>query len=394
MTNDIFSIKYSAINPGTDKTDILFYTDKNQEKDSASIFSNVFFKEQNTIPRIFVTDTNVAKLPLMQSFLEQFCISEKGNFSNGQVFTNGNNTLLILGPGEPYKTIENVLLIVKTALDKDLQRSSLFIGIGGGVICDMTAFAASIFKRGAQLELVPTTLLAMVDASVGGKTGCDFDSYKNMIGTFYPARKLHIFSEFVQLLPESEYRSGLAETLKTGLLYAPKLFDIIENNKDSVIKREPDIINQMIRRCVIAKASIVEKDLTEKGLRMQLNFGHTFGHALESRAGLGVIPHGDAVAWGIGRALELSLKLKLCEKDYKNQVFAVLKNYGWETNPVHPIMKKNNLTDSIIAQDLIEAMRKDKKNSSEKIRFILQRDINSTVIQEVNTEDVFDILTN
>ena len=142
------------------------------------------------------------------------------------------------------------MFIVKTALESGLQRGSIFVGIGGGVICDMTAFASSIFKRGAGLELVPTTLLAMVDAAVGGKTGCDFENYKNMIGTFYPASRLHVFGDFLQSLPESEYRSGLAETLKTALLYAPKLFHILQTQKEDVMERTPELIRQIIRHAL------------------------------------------------------------------------------------------------------------------------------------------------
>lgn len=387
MTNDSFYINYSPVNPGTEKSDIIFYS----ETSSQSV-AEVFTTEKSNTSRIFVTDTTVINLPPLKEFSERFGISPKNSVTENSVFFHQDDILLVIGPGEPYKTIESVLLIVKTALDNGLQRSSVFVGIGGGVICDMTAFAASIFKRGAKLELVPTTLLAMVDAAVGGKTGCDYISYKNMIGSFFPASRLHIFSDFVQLLPENEYRSGLAEALKTGLLYAPKLFDIIENQQIEIKNRNPEIIHQCIKRCVIAKANIVEKDLTEKGPRMQLNFGHTFAHALETCAGLGTIPHGDAVAWGIGRALELSLRLGLCEKDYRDQVFAVLEAYGWETNALHPVLLKNNKNKTKAITDLISAMKNDKKNSSNSIRFILQKEINLTVIQEVPDEDVIAVL--
>ncbi len=386
MTNDIFSIKYSAVNPGTEKTDILFYED-----DSAQIIAASLNPGKTNAPRLFVTDTTVAALPLMADFINAFGLSPTEIIEEGSVFHCGLDALIIIGPGEPNKTIENVLAIVKAALDSGLQRSNYFVGIGGGVICDMTAFASSIFKRGAKLELVPTTLLAMVDAAVGGKTGCDFDTYKNMIGTFYPASKLHVFSGFVQLLPESEYRSGLAETLKTAMLYAPKLFNILQEQKEDIKKRNPEIIRQIVRRCVIAKANIVEKDLTETGLRMQLNLGHTFAHALETRAGLGTIPHGDAVAWGISRAIELSLLLDLCDNEYRNEIFSVLESYGWETKPLHPILCSEGQEKEQVALSLINAMKKDKKNSSDSIRCILQRDINCTVIQEIEETDILKV---
>lgn len=383
MTQDTFTINYPAISVGTEKTDIIFYT----SEETPNIYS--ILTPAGPQGRILVTDTTVIGLPVMQPVAKAFGVD--ATVEAGSCYRNGVHTLLVLGPGESHKTIENILTIIRTALDGGLQRASTFVGIGGGVICDMTAFAASIFKRGARLELVPTTLLAMVDAAVGGKTGCDFESYKNMIGTFYPAARLHVFSDFLQTLPASEYRSGLAETLKTALLYAPKLFSILQNQKEQVLEREPELVRQIIRRCVIAKASIVEKDLTETGLRMQLNLGHTFAHALETCAGLGAIPHGDAVAWGIGRALQLSLDLSLCDQEYRDDVYAVLEDYGWCKEAYHPVLEgKISLQDAGCL--LLSAMKKDKKNSSSSVRFILQREINSTVIQEVDEDTVLKVL--
>ena len=388
MTQDIFTIQYPQISVGTEKTDIIFYS-------SPELNALMHFLSPNDgLNRIFVTDSTIIALPALKMLAKEFSISEQA-LSAGipprSVFRKGDNTLVILGAGESFKTIENVLFIIQTALESGLQRSSVFVGIGGGVICDMTAFASSIFKRGAKLELVPTTLLAMVDAAVGGKTGCDFDNFKNMIGTFYPAKRLHVFSDFLQTLPPEEYRSGLAETLKTALLYAPKLFHIMQNQKDEVLARETDLVRQIIRRCVIAKASIVEKDLTETGLRMQLNLGHTFAHALETTAGLGAIPHGDAVAWGIGRALELSVNLGLCDQEYKDEVDQVLESYGWCKTAYHPVLEgKVSPEDANII--LLSAMKKDKKNSSASVRFILQREINSTVIQEVPDHEILAVL--
>ena len=388
MTQDIFTIQYPQISVGTEKTDILFYN--SPELDSLMSF----LSPNDGLNRIFVTDSTIISLPSLKVLAKDFLISAEA-LSTGipprSVFRRGNNTLVILGAGESFKTIENVLFIIQTALESGLQRSSVFVGIGGGVICDMTAFASSIFKRGAKLELVPTTLLAMVDAAVGGKTGCDFDSFKNMIGTFYPAKRLHVFSDFLQTLPPEEYRSGLAETLKTALLYAPKLFHIMQNQKDEVLARETDLVRQIIRRCVIAKASIVEKDLTETGLRMQLNLDHTFAHALETTAGLGAIPHGDAVAWGIGRALQLSVNLGLCEEEYRQEVDQVLESYGWCRTAYHPVLE-GKVSPEEAGDVLLSAMKKDKKNSNATVRFILQREINSTVIQEVPDDKILAVL--
>ena len=185
MSQKSFKISYPALHPGTAKSEIKFISGK---PDLAALFFDGQ-EATETHRRFFVTDATVASLECMQSFISKF--------DDGVC---GKDNLLILGSGEPYKTIESVLTIIRAAFDANFSRKDIFIGIGGGVICDITAFAASIYKRGASVQFVPTTLLAMVDASVGGKSGCDFENYKNIIGSFFPASKLFYFPEFVQYL--------------------------------------------------------------------------------------------------------------------------------------------------------------------------------------------------
>ena len=389
MTFEEKSIIYPPVHPGTDRTFIRFY-------DGALDLNAIFYAAENeTLPqRIFVTDTNIASLPAVKGFLDFF---RGEDFSHpkieaGFVGKRGKDVLLILGAGEPFKTIESVLAIVKAALDGNAQRSAVFVGIGGGVITDMTAFAASIFKRGAHCELVPTTLLSMVDAAVGGKTGCDFDSYKNMIGSFFPAQKIHICPSFIESLPQHEYRSGMAEVVKTALLYSPELFEKLEKSPEILQDRKNPLVAEAIRICVNAKAKVVEQDLTEKNIRMQLNLGHTFGHALESKAGLGVVTHGDGVAWGMARAADLSARLGLCTKEYCERVKKCLSSFGWETGAIHSAMKEKFASDEEIASVLLSAMKKDKKNSSDKVRFILQANVGETVITEVPESDILAVL--
>lgn len=389
MTFEEKSIIYPPVHPGTDRTFIRFY---DGQIDLNAIF---YSAEKETLPqRIFVTDTNIAALPCMSKFIDFF---RGEDFSHPKIeagFTGkrGKDVLLILGSGEPYKTIESVLAIVKAALDNNGQRSAVFVGIGGGVICDMTAFAASIFKRGAHCELIPTTLLSMVDAAIGGKTGCDFDSYKNMIGSFFPAQKIHICPQFIESLPQHEYRSGMAEVVKTALLYSPELFEKLENFPEILQDRKNPLLQEAIRISVNAKAKVVEQDLTEKNIRMQLNLGHTFGHALESMCGLGIVTHGDGVAWGMARAAELSQNVGLCTHEYAERVKKCLSLFGWETSPVHSEMKKKFSDEEKIARILLDAMKKDKKNSSDKIRFVLQSNVGETVITEVDEKDVLNVL--
>ncbi len=269
-----------------------------------------------------------------------------------------------------------------------MQRNTTFVGIGGGVVCDMTAFASSIFKRGAKLELIPTTLLAMADASIGGKTGCDFANYKNMIGSFYPANRLHYCADFVQSQSEKEYLSGLAEVVKTAMLYDEELYNLLKNEKDGVLARDMSIVSDMVYRCAKAKAAIVEQDLTEKNIRMQLNLGHTFGHALESIAGLGTITHGEAVAWGMSRALALSVNLGLATEEYKTEIFAVLENYGYCTKQIHDVVKNEEK----VGEKILAAMKKDKKNSSTTVRFVLQKALCNTEILEVEDSAILEII--
>lgn len=382
-------IAYPPVHPGTDRTFIRFY---GGEPDLNSIFYSS--EEENSPQRIFVTDTNVASLKQMQPFVNFF---RGENYSqpkieNGFIGTRGKDVLLILGSGEPFKTIESVLAICKAAIDSNAKRSAVFTGIGGGVITDMTAFAASIFKRGATCELVPTTLLSMVDAAIGGKTGCDFDSYKNMIGSFFPAQKIHIIPSFIQSLPENEYRSGMAEVVKTALLYSKELFEKLASKPEILQNRKDPLVEEMIKICVNAKAAVVEQDLTEKNIRMQLNLGHTFGHALETRAGLGKVSHGDAVAWGMARAAELSKKIGLCTENYVQTVKSALSSFGWETQPMHSALDGKFDSEKEAAISLFEAMKKDKKNASNKVRFVLQEDVGETVITEVDEKDVLSVL--
>lgn len=376
MKFEEFDLVYPSVNPGAEKTVIKFFSGEPQ------LAETFFSGAQQSAPRLFVTDTVVGSLPSMQHFLREF--DDSGS--------RGKDGIIILDSGEEFKTIDTVLKIVKAALDRNFGRNAVFVGIGGGVITDMTAFAASIFKRGAKCELVPTTLLSMVDAAVGGKTGCDFDSYKNMIGTFFPASTIYIFPEFTKSLDDVQYRSGLGEVMKTALLSSESLYDSLKKRRNDVFERKNDIVQQMIATCVRAKANVVEQDFTEKNIRRNLNLGHTFAHALETLAGLGTVAHGDAVAWGIARALVLGNAIGICHSSYCDEVISTLESYGWETGAIHSALNAEGTDKAEIAKKLIEIMKKDKKNVDENIRFVLQTGPCATLIREVSEEKVFQIL--
>ena len=367
------NISYPAIHNGTANSEI--YCIEGQP-DLASLFFGEKNEANDGRRRFFVTDSTVASLDCMKSFMSQF--SDE---------VHENDALCILGSGEKYKTIESVLRIVEAAVKAGFTRKDVFVGIGGGVISDITAFAASIFKRGAKVQFVPTTLLSMVDAAIGGKTGCDYDNVKNIIGTFYPAEKLYYFPEFIKSLPENQYNSGLAEAFKTALLFDSDMYEIFKRKAGLINSRDTATMVDIIKRCASAKAKIVEEDFTEQGVRAYLNLGHTFGHALESVAGLGSITHGAAVAWGIGRAAELSYKLDLCSSKYKDDILDILDFYRWD-NKSQP----SCIQGGAIGERLISVMHKDKKNLSDKIRIIMQKELCDTFIQEIDDKTILSVL--
>ncbi|MCR5622665.1 MAG: 3-dehydroquinate synthase [Treponema sp.] len=357
---------------GFSKTDIRFFTG---EADLASLYGD---KDDVNLCRLFVTDENVAALPAVRIFVDRLTASPLQN-----------DALLVLKAGEASKTIESVLAIVRTALEHNFTRSSVFIGIGGGVVSDMTGFAAAIFKRGVRVQFVPTTMLADVDAAIGGKTGCDFESYKNMIGAFYPAESIHIWPSFTKSLSDREFSSGLGEAIKTAFLFSRELLDFMASNRDALLHRDEDVLFHIISECSSAKADIVHRDFKEKGDRAFLNLGHSFGHALESVAGLGTVTHGEAVAWGIGRALDLSYALGECSGLFRDEGKALLASFGYDMSPVPTALAGSEGT----AEKLLEAMKKDKKNtSSTSARVILQHYYCDSFIREVTDGDILSVL--
>jgi 3-dehydroquinate synthase len=234
-----------------------------------------------------------------------------------------------LTAGETAKQWESVNAILRRCAESGMGRDSTLAGFGGGVVCDLTAFAASLYMRGCRLVLVPTTLLAMVDASLGGKTAIDFLGYKNLVGTFYPAHRIVIAPAALESLPDREYRSGLAEVIKSAIIGDAALLDLVERDRGRVMARDADTVAEMIRRSLAVKGSIVQQDPREKGVRAVLNLGHTFGHALETATGFDGWTHGEAVAWGIGRALSAGLRFGMTDTGFARRVRSLLRAYGY-----------------------------------------------------------------
>jgi len=274
----------------------------------------------------------------------------------------------ILKSGEENKNWHAVETILSAAAKAGLGRDGVIIAVGGGVIGDLAGFAASIYKRGCRFVLVSTTLLGMVDASVGGKTGIDLFGYKNFCGSFYPAEDVYIPVDALSTLSQKDWKSGLAELIKTAILSGDEFFDQLATANyqlDYTKLYNIDLLMGFIKKAISYKGDIVSGDFKESefGKRKLLNLGHTFGHALESVTGLGTISHGEAVAWGICRACELGVLLGITPEHRGKKICELLKSLGYECSSPHP------LADNI--EMLLNAMNTDKKNIQGKLTFIV-----------------------
>lgn len=260
---------------------------------------------------------------------------------------------IVIKPGEQHKNLQTVQRIWKTLMKHHADRNAMLVNLGGGVITDLGGFAASTYKRGIKFINIPTTLLAMVDAAIGGKTGIDFGGGKNQIGTFAEAEVVIIDPVFLETLPERELHSGMAEMIKYGFIADANLLNINSEN-----------YQQYITRCGEIKRGIVAQDPTEKGLRKILNFGHTIGHAIESHCLTTDYPllHGEAVALGMLGALWLSVKQ--CGLDEK-----VLQDYEKQL-PMLLSEAELNLTEADV-EPILDYLALDKKNKGEKPQFVL-----------------------
>jgi 3-dehydroquinate synthase len=279
-----------------------------------------------------------------------------------ELFPVSDEESLVLPPGEMYKNWDTVSGIARRLTEMGVARDSLIVAVGGGVVCDIAAFAASIYMRGMGLMLVPTTLLAMVDAALGGKTGVDFEGYKNLLGSFYPAEEVIVSVRLLESLPEREYRNGLAEVIKHALLADDELFGLVKKRREEILAGDGELLEELIYRSQRVKAFHVEQDPKERGIRGHLNLGHTFAHALESESGFREVSHGEAVAWGMGKALDAGVEMGLTDPEYRNEVKELLSAYGYRTSGM-----------CRSSEAIAEATLHDKKKRGGEVRFILQR---------------------
>ncbi|MBB5213073.1 3-dehydroquinate synthase [Microbulbifer hydrolyticus] len=288
-----------------------------------------------------------------------------------------------LPDGEAFKTLDTVNRVFDTLLEKRHDRSTTIVALGGGVIGDMSGFAAACYQRGVDFVQVPTTLLSQVDSSVGGKTGVNHPLGKNMIGAFYQPQLVLIDIETLTTLPDRELSAGIAEVIKYGMICDAPFFEWLEANMDALLSRDPDALAYAIDRSCADKAAVVAEDERESGRRAILNFGHTFGHAIEAVQGYGNWLHGEAVAAGMVMAAELS-----CRR-------------GWisarDVERLRALLSKANLPqqspEGMTVDDYLQAMSVDKKVQDGKLRLVLLRALgDAQIVADTPKDQLMDAL--
>jgi 3-dehydroquinate synthase len=282
------------------------------------------------------------------------------------------SSAVVLPDGELYKELGTLNDIFDVLLRKRCERSVTLIALGGGVIGDMTGFAAACYQRGVAFIQIPTTLLAQVDSSVGGKTGVNHPLGKNMIGAFHQPRCVIADTDTLDSLADRELHAGLAEVIKYGLIKDAPFFDWLEDNVDALLARDHDALAYAIERSCRNKALIVAEDERERGVRALLNLGHTFGHAIETGLGYGVWLHGEAVAAGMVAAVDLSARLGWLDSAAVNRVVALLQRAHL------PIRLPSELS----VPRFMELMAVDKKAHAGRLRLVLLKEIGDAVVTD------------
>lgn len=321
--------------------------------------------------RLFVVSQKVYKL-----YKQELCINEA--------------ELLVLKDGEVQKNFDNYTKILKTAARIGLTRSDVIIAIGGGVIGDIAGFAASTYMRGVDFIQVPTTLLSMVDSSVGGKTAIDMDGIKNIVGSFYQPKEVFININFLKTLDKKQYMSGLGEILKyafiedcCGYKHSLFLFEYLTLGCEKLLEKETMTLFRVIEYCLNLKIAVVNQDEKENGLRKILNFGHTLGHSLESITKYKKYTHGEAVVQGIFFILNWTYSQNIISYSYYRLSVELLNKYGF---------KNLNLVNKYSKEELLEYMKMDKKATSDKITFIVPYDKKKVKSMSFESEEVLKML--
>ncbi|WP_088331359.1 3-dehydroquinate synthase [Lacimicrobium sp. SS2-24] len=285
---------------------------------------------------------------------------------------------LVLPDGEEYKSLASFERIMTHLLELNAARDTTLIALGGGVIGDLTGFAAACYQRGIPFIQIPTTLLSQVDSSVGGKTAVNHPLGKNMIGAFYQPKAVIIDTMTLCSLPRREFSAGMAEVIKYGIIYDAELFNWLEQHQQALLDKDQTTLQEVVRRCCEIKALIVAKDEQEKGLRALLNLGHTFGHAIEAEQGYGNWLHGEAVATGIVLASTVAQHKNWLDASELCRIVELLKAFNL------PVAAPQGMG----YERFMQHMRHDKKVQANRIRFVIPEGIGSAVV----TDDVDEAL--
>jgi 3-dehydroquinate synthase len=316
---------------------------------------------------VVVTDSNVDRL-----YGDKFIRSIEGEYARVE--------RIVFPAGEKSKTLETYAELVRGFAALELTRADLAIALGGGVVGDLTGFAAATYMRGIDFIQVPTTLLAMVDSSIGGKTGVDIPEGKNLVGAFHLPKKIIRDAKFLETLPEKELKNGLAEMIKTAVLFDPEMFADLERlaSLDSPERLAP--LANLVDRTASWKQKIVDEDFKEGGKRKLLNLGHTFGHAIE-KATKNSYNHGQAVAIGMIMAFCAAERLGICAAGESERVKRLCKKYGLPTqNPCSP-------------EELLDAMLSDKKRAGARITLVLPRSFGDTILYKTDVSALTEIIS-
>ena len=295
---------------------------------------------------------------------------------------------IVLPDGEIHKNLNTANQIFDHLLEKSFDRKTTVIALGGGVVGDIAGFAAACYQRGVPFIQIPTTLLAQVDSSVGGKTGVNHARGKNMIGAFYQPKCVIADTSTLNTLPDRELKAGIAEVIKYGAIRDAEFFLWLESNIENLLAKDPDSLEYAIERSCRNKAQVVEEDERESGIRAILNFGHTFGHAIETWLGYEHWLHGEAVAAGMVMAANWSTAMNLLDSDSSARIESLIARAGL---PIRP-------PEGMKSEDFLDLMKHDKKVQDGRIRFILLEDVGQAVItddyNDADLKSLLDSLTN
>lgn len=304
---------------------------------------------------VIITDTNVSKF-------------HQDKFPDVPVIT--------IGLTEKIKTQQTVDLIIKKLLELGADRHFYLVGIGGGIVCDITGYTASIYMRGIRFGYVPTSLLAQIDASIGGKTGVNFENYKNIVGVFNQPDFVLCDFEILKTLPKEEIKNGLIEAIKHGIISSPELFEFIENNSSKILDLDRESIHKIVLESIQIKSEVVTLDEFEKDERKKLNLGHSFGHAIES---LAQISHGAAVAIGLVHAAELSTQLNYCSSEIPSRITKLIQALEMQYKT------------QLHIKELLNNMQKDKKRNQDKIDYVFIQKIGKTTVVPITFKELHEI---